>query len=275
MAIKVIYNNPSSDVPNFHDWIKTIDTEFLSLYPESKGCSLEEIIQKDIEEITDPANGYVDTYTESTENIEQTVTIWESLESLNNSYSISENRHLNLNGTGRISFNTDSVTVIGENTNFLSSIQPGDTINPALLTNTNLIGVISATTNSNIVTGKNTLFQNYNVGQIIGMCEELHNFKTRKRVGVIKSIISDTELNLENNSLVNCTRKYYVVAKSKVGIVNKIISDTELELTDYAMSSGEKFVYSIIKKPTVFAYLSDLYRKTFNIQESEIVVDEN
>lgn len=272
MAIQVIFSNPSSDIPDFHDWIKTIDMEFLSLYPELQQYSLEEIIQKDIEAITDPGNGYVDSYTETTENAEQNVTIWESLESLQNSHNISQNRHIDLNGKGRISFNIDSVTVIGEDTNFLSSIQIGDTIKPTLLTN--LVGVIFATTNSNIVTGKNTSFQNYNVGQILGMLEDPRNYETRKRVGVIKSIISNTELYLENNSLISCTGKNYIVADSKVGIVNKIISDTELELTDYALSSGEKFVYSVIKKPTVYAYLSDLYRKTFNIKESKTIIKE-
>lgn len=274
MALQVIFSHPpSSDIPDFFDWVKTIDMEFLSLYPELQQYSLEEIIQKDIEAITDPGNGYVDSYTESTENTEQTITIWESFESLQNSHNISQNRHLDLNGKGRISYNIDSVTIIGEDTNFLSSIQIGDTIKPMLLNN--FVGVISATTNSNIVTGKNTLFQNYNVGQIIGMVEDPSNYETRKRVGIIKSIISNTELYLENNSLISCTKKDYIVADSKVGTVNKIISDTELELTDYALSSGEKFVYSIIKKPTVFAYLSDLYRKTFNIQESKIILDEN
>ena len=168
MAYQVTHiNTPQADnPPAFDDWVETLDSSVMSNYPDYSDPS--SVLSSFVPSIVyDAAQGFIsETVTTDDNGVTTLVQLWESQADYDasiNRANYSDDRGSGYLPIGNINCQTDSVTVTGIDTQFLTDLKSGDIIQTGDASNDNLSA----------------------------------------NIGTIASISSDTELTLTSNAVFN------------------------------------------------------------------------
>ena len=176
MAYQVTHiNTPQTDnPPAFDDWVETLDSSVMSNYPDYSDPS--SVLSSFVPSIVyDAAQGFIsETVTTDDNGVTTLVQLWESQADYDasiNRANYSDDRGSGYLPIGNINCQTDSVTVTGIDTQFLTDLKSGDIIQTGDASNDNL------STN----------------------------------IGTIASISSDTELTLTSNAAFNAVDQKFAI----------------------------------------------------------------